>query len=149
LKRDGALIVREFLNSHDLRCITDTLEAAFAYLHAGGGDEGMRHTWKQVGTIWLPNLGRCGVGSDLAREFSALLSQHADRLLGRYYLAADICSIRRINEKHVRLEWHTDCDAAAPDATTRASIECRVGQNLVQHFDLLLQQLHAQIGHAR
>jgi hypothetical protein len=110
LECDGALIVREVLNSQDLRFITDTVEAAFACLDAGGGDEGMRDSWKNVGIICLANLGRCGVTSDLAREFCALLSQHADRLVGRSYLAADMCSIRQIHQKHIRLEWHTDYD---------------------------------------
>jgi phytanoyl-CoA dioxygenase PhyH len=110
LERDGAAIVRGFLDEETRRRIVDIIEIAFTYLVSGQGDQPIRETWDNVGSIWLPSLSRCGVGAELARELSSLLEWEANKLLGPSYLAADICSIRRIHKKHVRLEWHTDYD---------------------------------------
>jgi hypothetical protein len=110
LEADGAITVRGLLNDQAVRYLIEIVNAAFAYLDSGGGDQPMRDTWISVGTIWLPNLGRCGISSAQAHEFSSLLAREANRALGPSYLAADICSIRRMNEKRTRIGWHTDYD---------------------------------------
>jgi Phytanoyl-CoA dioxygenase (PhyH) len=99
LETDGAAVVRGFLSDHDLSRITQITGNAFAFLDAGGGDATLRETWISVGVIWLTNLEHC-VAPELARE--------ANRTLGPSYLAADICSIRRMTDWHRRLQWHTD-----------------------------------------
>ena len=99
LERDGAVVVRGYLN-----------EDCLAYLVSGQGDQTVREFWDSVGVVTLPSLNRCSVASDLARELSSLLEWEANRLLGPSYLLADHCSIRRMYQKWIRLEWHTDYD---------------------------------------
>jgi phytanoyl-CoA dioxygenase PhyH len=107
LETDGAAIVRGFLSHQDFSRIAEIVGNTFAFLDAGGGDTALRETWISVGTIWLTNLEHC-VAPELARELVTLLSCEANRTLGLSYLAADICSIRRLTDWHRRLEWHTD-----------------------------------------
>ena len=110
LERDGAAMVRGYLDEEPLRRIVDIIEIAFAYLVSGQGDQTVRELWGSVGVVTLPSLNRCGVASELARELSSLLEWEANRLLGPSYLLAVHCSIRRMYLKSIRLEWHTDYD---------------------------------------
>jgi Phytanoyl-CoA dioxygenase (PhyH) len=107
LETDGAAIVRGFLSDQDFSRIAEIVGAAFAFLDVGGGDAALRKTWISVGTIWLTNLEHC-VAPELAHELVTLLSREANRTLGPSYLAADICSIRRMTDWHRRLQWHPD-----------------------------------------
>src|SRR5215475_12571635 len=110
LERDGAAMVRGYLDEEALRRIVDIIEIAFAYLVSGQGDQTVRELWGSVGVVTLPSLNRCGVASELERELSSLLEWEANRLLGPSYLLAVHCSIRRMYLKSIRLEWHTDYD---------------------------------------
>jgi hypothetical protein len=74
---------------------------------AGAGSTLLRQS--SVGTIWLTNLEHC-VAPQLARELVTRLSR-ANRTLGSSYLAADICSIRRL----------TDADASSSRGTLSCS----------------------------
>jgi phytanoyl-CoA dioxygenase PhyH len=110
LERDGAAIVRGFLDEKIVRRVVDIIEIGFAYLVSGQGDQPVRDFWDSVGVVTLPSLNRCGVAAELARELSSLLEWEANRLLGPSYLLADHCSIRRMYGSWIRLEWHTDYD---------------------------------------
>lgn len=106
LETDGAAIVRGFLSRRAYSRIAEIVGNAFAFLDAGGGDAALRENWISVGTLWLTNLEHC-VAPKPARELVTLLSR-ANRRLGSSYLAADICSIRRLTDWHRGLHWHTD-----------------------------------------
>jgi hypothetical protein len=106
LETDGAAIVRGFLSRRAYSRIAEIVGNAFAFLDAGGGDAALRENWISVGTLWLTNLEHC-VAPKPARELVTLLSR-ATRKLGSSYLAADICSIRRLTDWHRGLHWHTD-----------------------------------------
>jgi hypothetical protein len=106
LETDGAAIVRGFLSRRAFSRIAEIVGNAFAFLDAGGGDAALRENWISVGTLWLTNLEHC-VAPPLAAEMVTLLSR-ANRRLGSSYLAADICSIRRLTDWRRQLHWHTD-----------------------------------------
>jgi hypothetical protein len=108
LERDGAAIVRGYLDEEAVRRIVDIIEIAFAYVVSGQGDQTVRNFWK-TDVVVLAWLDRCGVSSERARELSSLLEWEANRLLGPSYLLAEHCSIRRMY-KFPPLKWHTDYD---------------------------------------
>jgi len=103
LERDGAAIVRGYLDEEALRRTIDVIEIAFAYLVSGQGDQAVRDTWESVGVVAISSLNRCSVASEPARELSSLLEWEANRLLGPSYLLPDHCSIRRMYGKWIRL----------------------------------------------
>src|SRR5215475_11047581 len=77
LERDGAAMVRGYLDEEPLRRIVDIIEIAFAYLVSGQGDQTVRELWGSVGVVTLPSLNGCGRTSTRAFFAAGMGSQPA------------------------------------------------------------------------